>query len=363
MLYFLLMMIMCALLIAVFIWKKVYIKTSSLAAVMALGIITQGVLSNYFSTGEIKELDKLLSILTFSLWISFLFSLFLALIHNQFKTSHLANPINRFGIGTWVAGTSICSILLYNHFPMWQLAAKYIAILNIFLWMAFITLSLFSFRNMYRLKLWRNVHGILLLTTVSTQSLILELHTVFEGKIAGYVNISFLVIGIAFYLVCAAFILCRYIGNFRQLDITSDWNNTNCILHGALSITGLAGIYANVYSTAVLLALWGITASVFLMVESIEVYRLIRRMQRLGFAKGILVYDVSQWSRLFTFGMFYTFTFQSHTGAGLSSLPSAVIHIGIWVILFLLLIEVLLSMKFMLGNLRLPPKQIKGAAS
>jgi hypothetical protein len=331
-----------------------------MATVMAIGIITQGVMTNYFGSEAISSYGKLLSILNISLWIAFLFSLILSFRNNQFKSIHYENPINRFGIGTWVAGTSICSILIYNNFPEWTSLVKYITIINILLWITYMVLSIFSLRDIYRLKLTNKVHGILLLTTVSTQSLVLLLNTIYKGEMAFYINVSLVLMGIGFYFVCVVFILKRYLRNFTNLNIEEEWKNTNCILHGAVSITGLACIFTNVVHDSIIMLIWIISATVFLIVELVEIFRLIKRVKRFGFSKGIFIYDVTQWSRIFTFGMFYAFTFRSYLGMGLlSQIQSLVIHIGIWVILFLITFQFILSIKGVVANYRLKYMKLK----
>jgi ABC-type thiamin/hydroxymethylpyrimidine transport system permease subunit len=54
--------------------------------------------------------------LDLALWLSFLFSFIMTIFKGEFKNIHYANPINRFGIGTWVAGTSICGIIVFKQF-------------------------------------------------------------------------------------------------------------------------------------------------------------------------------------------------------------------------------------------------------
>ncbi|KAB8133614.1 hypothetical protein F9U64_11945 [Gracilibacillus oryzae] len=361
MLYLLSMMIMCFLLITIFTWRKIYIKTSTMAAVMAIGIITQGVLTNYFGSEDISFYGKLLSILNISLWLSFLFSLVLALRNKQFRNIHYENPINRFGIGTWIAGTSICSILICNNFPGWILFVKYLTVLNILLWMTYITISIIALRDIYRLKLTKDVHGILLLTTVSTQSLVLLLNTVFNMEMVYYINVFLILMGIILYLVCLMFIINRYSSNFENFNIEADWKNTNCILHGAVSITGLACIFSHAVHDSVITVVWVVSATAFLVVEVIEINRLFKRIKRYGIQKGIFVYDVTQWSRIFTFGMFYAFTFKSYTGTGwLSQTQSLVIHIGVWVILLLIIIELILSMRGILSSYQWSRMRVKG---
>src|SRR5690606_34734493 len=83
-----------------------------------------------------------------------------------------------------------------------------------------------------------------------------------------------------------------------------------------------------------------------------ECLRAVLRIRRYGLSRGIGVYHVSQWSRNFTFGMFYAFTLfldlprnplgQIHV---LHTLKGAVIDYGAWVVLTLLINECLLFLK------------------
>ncbi|MDF2790344.1 MAG: hypothetical protein K0S80_3444 [Neobacillus sp.] len=56
----------------------------------------------------------------------------------------------------------------------------FIAIINIVLWIIYIGISVKTFLEISRTKSYQNVHGILLLTTVSTQSIVLLFNTVFK---------------------------------------------------------------------------------------------------------------------------------------------------------------------------------------
>ncbi|MDQ0231161.1 hypothetical protein [Metabacillus malikii] len=333
-----------------------------MAVVMAIGIIVHGVLSNYFGTENMQDYSKLLSIFNISLWVAFFVSLLLAFRDKQFKKIHYEQTINRFGMGTWVAGTSICSILICNNFPEWLLFVKFTTCLNVVLWLIYIYICIVSFIDIFKLKLRENVHGILLLTTVSTQSLVLLLNTVFKGEVPLIITITLITLGICFYFICASLIISRYVRGFSNIQLEIEWKNTNCILHGAVSITGLACILSNVTTQITITSIWIIAASVFFLVELVEIYRLIRRVKRFGVTSGIFVYDVTQWSRIFTFAMFYAFTFKGFsTKEGfLSHAQSIIIDAGIWVILLLLLVEFILGIKATITNYRINHTKVSG---
>ena len=152
-----------------------------------------------------------------------------------------------------------------------------------------------------------------------------------------------------FYVISCFFIIKRYSSRTVSWPIVKDWNNTNCILHGALSITGLASITSHAVNNQSIIGIWILAAVIFLIVESFEVHRLIKRMKDLGIQKGILIYDVSQWSRIFTFGMFYTFTsLIEPRSLFILFVQKMISTIGVWIIFALVIIEILLCFHFLL---------------
>lgn len=115
--YLLILIFFMVCIILFFTFKRLYIRTSTMAMVMAIGIVTQGVLLNYFGIQFFQHIfGKILSIINLSLWFAFILSLIIASLDGKFKDIHYTNRINRFGIGTWVAGTSISGILLGSFF-------------------------------------------------------------------------------------------------------------------------------------------------------------------------------------------------------------------------------------------------------
>ncbi|MDP4161900.1 MAG: hypothetical protein Q8898_02245 [Bacillota bacterium] len=317
-----------------------------MAVVMALGIITQGVLLNYFGTHFFQgSFGKFISIFNLSLWFAFILSFLMAYLDGKFKEIHYSNRINRFGIGTWVAGTSICGILFYIQFFHWGFISEIIAYLNIFLWIIYIAMCLKTLIEITMTKSYRSVHGILLLTTVSTQSIVLLITTVFK-ELPIIITMPLLIIGFCFYIVCVFFILYRYLTS--SWSIEKDWNNTNCILHGALSISGIACIKTGFINEITIDFIWILATVIFCLVESIEVYRLFRRIKYYGIKKGIFIYDLTQWSRVFTFAMFYTFTFLIKPDLLIIIfVKGTILTSGVWIIMILFIIELMLSIIFM----------------
>jgi hypothetical protein len=91
---------------------------------------------------------------------------------------------------------------------------------------------------------------------------------------------------------------------------------------------------------------WYYVLLVFVAVESLEVVRLVLRVKEHGWREGVLAYRVTQWSRNFTFGMFYAFTLQLPDNATeidpvawMPAFRSLILTYGPYAVLLLLLIE------------------------
>ncbi|WP_286148291.1 hypothetical protein [Paenibacillus sp. FSL R5-0490] len=335
MLYFLLLGFLFIGAVLFIILKKININTAAMAAVMAFGIVTQGVLLNYFGMPFfLGSFGKILSIADLALWLAFLVSIGMTIFKGEFKKLHYVNPINRFGIGTWVAGTSICGIMFFRQFGAGA-EAQALAILNAGLWAVYIWISIRGFKELGAAPFGRQTHGVLLLTTVSTQSLVLLFNTVFK-EVPVFLNAALIFTGLLFYFISAWFILKRYA--VRGWNLAKDWNNTNCIFHGALSISGLAMFKSGIAAGSAAMWFWLAVFLVFIIVEAIEIIRLVWRIRMFGLKEGIFTYDVTQWSRIFTFAMFFTFTFFIE-----SPLQAFILNSGVWIILLLLVIEIYLS--------------------
>lgn len=96
----------------------------------------------------------------------------------------------------------------------------------------------------------------------------------------------------------------------RQWNLDEHWDDTNCILHGAMSITGLAIVTSDAAPEGWAVATWLWVVVVLVLVEGIEAARLVSRVRSYGLRDGVFNYYVSQWARIFTFGMFYAFSLQ-----------------------------------------------------
>ena len=253
---------------------------------------------------------------------------------------HLEPLLQRFAIGTWVAGTAVLAVLSARSLPeVWWLS-DVLAAISVVLYIPYVVLFVGGY-----ISLWARVNtqrstGVILLATVSTQSVIIALYTVLGAElphriIEGMVALDILFLGGGILLIWLHYLRVKF------YDLADRWHNTNCIIHGAVSITGLALTITSAVDTEALLTVWYTAAGLFALVECIELIRLAQRVGRYGWGKGAFSYDVSQWSRNFTFGMLLAFSMVLAQRMG-TPLLQTVVHNGVYVVATLLVVEVVI---------------------
>ncbi len=260
--------------------------------------------------------------------------------------THTAAPMDGLAVGTWVAGTAVMARMILQGVPGWRGAALALALVALALWLWYLGIALRGFRAVMASPARLRVTGRILLSTVSTQSLALLAWHLWPGAdwlrtpVAGLI-----VLGYLFYAAGFALIVQRYLRE-RQWTLADDWDNTNCILHGAMSISGLAIAYTGVLPEWLGIATWLYVLVVLIAVEAVEIARMVQRIGRYGLHRGVLTYHVSQWSRNFTFGMFYAFTlalapaFASHPALSpFAAFAGGLFAWGPYLVLFFLLAE------------------------
>jgi hypothetical protein len=188
--------------------------------------------------------------------------------------------------------------------------------------------------------------GVILLSTVSTQAVAIVLIDL-PVRVPALQAVATALIGFGYvlYALGAALVLRRYLRRPRW-RLADDWENPNCILHGAMSISGLAAVVGGL-PFAVCYATWLYVVAAFVLVEAVELVRAGQRLRLYGWRRGVATYHVSQWSRNFTFGMLYAFTLAFERTFPAAALPDAVEALrggirahGPYVVLLFLAVEI-----------------------
>lgn len=290
------------------------------------------------------HLGQYLAFLLFIVWMVIYSSLTIQFFQRAFIIPFLKDPVKSFAVGTWIAGVSVLCNVFLKYFPNILSVTKVIALINTSLWAFFLILCIWNFKQLINRKTSAEVHGILLLATVGTQSIIVLLNNVYASFPTRVSNIIIL-LGCVFYVV-GMFLIVRRYAITKGWSLADDWKNTNCIIHGALSITGLAIVSSQTFSGRALTILWLSIFILVLIIESIEVVRAAKRIKQYGWRKGIFTYHVTQWSRNFTFGMFYTFTIFMHQSTSyvipqqLYKFQKEFMIIWAWVVLVALIVQI-----------------------
>lgn len=203
-----------------------------------------------------------------------------------------------------------------------------IAVLNIGLWLGYLGISLHTFR--LGLTQWKTsiLSGNLFLTTVSTQSIAIMLRTVFPAIDKG-ITLLIISLGLILYFISFLFIISHF--------SIHHWNATNCIFHGALSISGVALLYNKLVPMDFTIGFWFIVFTVFIVVEIIELINFVTKLKKHHMSDVLFTSNISHWSRLFTFGMFFTFTSLIYFKPGLMSAVKSSLLSALFFIIFCLL--------------------------
>lgn len=337
------------------------IEPASGAIIMANGIFLIGALEQFPWLDQ--KFGIFFALLLVSAWGYIYTKLTIQFFNRQFLIPFLKNPLQSFTVGTWIAGVSVLCNVLLKYFPKILLLIQWISLLNTILFLSFFLLCLYNFKKLFISKEILPVHGVILLSTVGTQSVVILLNNVFF-ELPNILSSGIIFCGLIFYLLGLFLLIRRYLWK-KNWTFANDWANTNCIIHGALSITGLAIVTSNTYSSSVVTLLWLMIASFILGVEFLEGIRAIQRIKIYGVKKGLLIYHITQWSRNFTFGMFYAFTSAMYNNSRyilptwLEQILPSFLAIWAWVVLLFLLTELLIFFHHSIKTIRMKSPILK----
>lgn len=327
------------------------IEPASAAIVMAIGIFLLGTIEAFpflnIHVGKFLAFMLLIIWLIVYGWLSYQF------FHEDFLIPFIKHPVQSFAMGTWIAGVSVLCNVFLEYFPNIIKVTQMMALLNSMLWVLFVVTCVYNFKKL----LWDDhrypMHGILLLSTVGTQSIVVLVSNVFF-QLPDVFAETVIVIGLLFYGV-GMYLITRWTIQTKDWTITEDWTNTNCIIHGALSITGFAMVTTETFTPMIVHVLWVITFVLLVGVECLELVRARKRIRMYGWKQGIFTYNVTQWSRNFTFGMFYVFTLLMlkdpvyALSENFHSFQMYVISLWAWIVFIALLIQVGIFVKYLMN--------------
>ncbi|WLV25483.1 hypothetical protein QR721_04540 [Aciduricibacillus chroicocephali] len=284
--------------------KKLHIAPAAPAAIMAIGIFLVGSIEQFPCLD--KDAGPWVAAFVILLWMYMYSLLILQMLTKEFRHNLLKGPpINFFAIGTWIAAVSVlCNVALKYYSGLHPLI-QITAVVNIFCWTVFTIIAAMNLFRLFTLK-GKDAHGMILLAAVATQSAIIMSHAAFV-HMPDWTLYSWIFIGFTFYIAGIVLLIMRY-SKWQDWKLSTDWKNTNCIIHGALSISGVAMAVSGLFPFAAILYCWLAALFMLILVECFEIARAFQRISLFGMVKGLFIFDMSQWARNFTFGMFYLLT-------------------------------------------------------
>ena len=274
-------------------------------------------------------------------------------------------PMSAFGVGTWVAGSAVLGRALLEVLPGWRPVGLALWIVAVVVWLWYLRLLPAAFRAAVDPSEGYRANGAILLSVVATQSLVVAGEALVPGGLPQPVSAALIVLGYLFYAAGLVLILRRYLLR-SDWTLADDWGNTNCILHGAMSITGLAIVVSGALPAALAVATWIWVVAVFVGVEATEFARALARVGAYGWRDGVFVYTPTQWSRNFTYGMFYAFTLQLNKSPAApdswtTGSQEAILAYGHYVVLAALLVEIIVFFFDRVGTAIASPKTADGS--
>lgn len=206
-----------------------------------------------------------------------------------------------FAIGTWAAGTNVLAVVVRPLLP------ELSRVLNGAGWLLWILYMVWLYGMARRPERWRNINGAAFLTTVATQSVVVATLGVWPDAPAGLVYALLGVNLLGWLLYGVHFTMVWIVRGFREQ--IRHWVPQDNITHGALSISILAAevIAVNIPESPGWLlraigAAWVLDCFVFLPIFLAELGWLLTGK------KGLLNFRMVNYSRNFTYGMFFACT-------------------------------------------------------
>lgn len=313
-----------------------YFSTTVGSIIMAFGIFVLYALPELpFSNNIIINLATLELLI---LWIYIAINILVIYLKGDFSALiHGVN--NNLGVGTWVASSAVLAMLLFKIIPTYHVVNWIIALIPICIWIAYLWLiipKLLCINTLYINS------GIIFLITVSTQSIVLLLNALLPNHISTLINLVLILSGYIFY-VFSLIVIIRYCFSIKPKRLLLSWSNTNSIIHGALSISGLASLIAASINDIFIIFTWFMATCLFITVEAISLIGLYYRIRIVDIKKGARVYEISQWSRIFTYGMYYAFTLSiSHHKIISNLIIDIVTAYGQYIVLIMLILEIII---------------------
>jgi hypothetical protein len=320
--------------------RGTYSTTSAAGAVMALGAFLLYVMP--YLPADLAIFKPYLTMELLIIWLFIAESYVHCYMHKHFYI-HTRHLLSRINIGTWVVSTAILSLLWLKSFHDLNEVALLLGLVAVMVWIEYMRMMLGDLNTLARNPVGLKLNGSIFLITISTQLIAILLSTILGDWLPMPILVLLIITGYFYYGICLILSVRFYLQTHLK-HVVLEWAHTNSMLHGALSISGIACMRAGVLPSGLVISTWIAALTLFIIVESTAFLRLIWNTQQKGWQAALWRYDISQWSRSFTYALFYAFTIAIERIQPLAWKPMTFIIIGYgkYLVLAFLVIETVL---------------------
>jgi hypothetical protein len=252
------------------------------------------------------------------------------------------NAINRISLGTWVAGTAAIGLLLDKVEPLLHGSILFLAMVAMLLQFIYLVILWKRVRIFFERRGRMHVNSFILCATIAIQMCVLLELELFHRGIPVWIYQASILLGVIFYAVG----FYGFLKNFLFVRTKSRnvcLSAKNTMLYSAAAVTGLAILVTGVFPVWLIYAVFLWATVVFVVVEAVEINRIVLSARKKGFIKMLCRYKHSDWLRIFSLSVFYAFGLSLGQGLMANWMVALMMYIGLYILTVLFLLECFIS--------------------
>lgn len=235
------------------------------------------------------------------IWTYISIALLYGLTHGYIN---LSRPMQKLEVGTWVAATTLTMLVIDQIEPTLYGFILILVLASLCLYAIFFYLAVQWFAVWRRKKL--HLDGRVMLMSIATLSIALLIMEVFGSVVPTKIYQSIILLGVLLGVVGVGMIINAYTHRCHHHFFCA-WPVTNCLIYAAFAMMGLCALETHSFSSRWIFIGWCMTIVCFIVVELLEILRLLFKLRVQGMWKALTHYHVQQWLRIFSLAMLHGF--------------------------------------------------------
>ncbi len=245
---------------------------------------------------------KLLMLVITVIWIYGSFSL----LHDFFLKESTGRQSDRFGLSAWIISTALVAIMIGRIAPLQHGAILLFVIFALILWLKYAVMVCRAILTHFRTMFSDYVSASLFMGAAATASIAWMLFIVFQERVPSFIYQTIIVLACLLYVMVFTMWLSHYFRGKTQ-RLLAIWGAENSLIFGASAMIGMVSLTLQAPEWLVdVLWFWSLAWGVALTAIDIGHAGVLVAMR--GMRKKLLTYDVKHWLRIFSYCMFYVFT-------------------------------------------------------